>query len=125
MAPNSPSEQAKANPAAASSGFQITGRSTTSSARAGEAPSVAAACRSRSSMPASTGASIRTTSGQRDQRLGDRDQQRRVAQVERRLVEGDQEAEAEGHRRDAERQHEEPVEDAAQPALGRGCATGG
>jgi hypothetical protein len=55
---------------------------------------------------------------QRDQGLGDRHQQRRVAQVERRLVEGDQEAEAEGHRGDAERQHEEAVEDAAEPALG-------
>ena len=62
---------------------------------------------------------------QGDQRLGDRDQQGRVAQVERRLAEGDQEAEAEGHRGDAERQHEQPVEHRRAAGARRGCASGG
>ena len=55
---------------------------------------------------------------QRDQRLRHRHEQRRVAQVERRLVEGDQEAEAERHRAHAQGQHEEAVERRAHPALG-------
>ncbi len=118
MAPNSPSDTANANPLAASSGFHTTGRSTVSSARSGEAPSDAAACRCRSSMPASTGTIVRTTSGSATSACAIGHQQRGVAQVERRLVEGDQEPEAEGHRGDPERQHEEAVEAAADPALG-------
>ena len=63
VAPNSPSETAKANPAAASNDRHAAGRSTLSSTRSGPAPSEAAAWRCRSSTARSTGATVRTTSG--------------------------------------------------------------
>ena len=120
MAPNSPSETANAKPAAASSGRHTTGRSTVS-----ERPQRAGAQRGGGLALPVVDAGEHGHQGahherQRDQRLGDRHQQRRVAQVERRLVEGDQEAEAEGHRGHPERQHEEAVERAAQPAFAAG-----
>jgi glucose/arabinose dehydrogenase len=42
--------------------------------------------------------------------MGDRDERGRAAQVERRLVEGDEETEPERHRRRAEREHQQGVE---------------
>ena len=101
MAPNSPSETANAKPAAASSGRhdggQVDGRE--------RAQRAGAQRRGRLALPVvdagEHGHQGAHHQRQRDQCLGDRHQQRRVAQVERRLVEGDQEAEAQGHRRDA------------------------
>ena len=74
---------------------------------AGAAPSEAAAWRCRSSMPASTGTSVRTTSGSATSACAIGTSSGESRRSSGGLVEGDQEAEAERHRRDAERQHEE------------------
>ena len=63
VAPNSPSEIAAASPAAATTGRRRCGHVTSRQARAGDAPSVAAASCRRGSMPRSTGSTVRTTNG--------------------------------------------------------------
>ena len=109
VAPNSPSEIANANPAATPSARRTRGRSI--SRRPGRgAPSTAAASLSRSSIERRAGARMRTTNVERDERLGDRDEPGGPAELERRLVEGEDEAEAEHDRRGAEREHHERVE---------------
>lgn len=63
VAPNSPSDTAKAKPAAISNARRTRGRSTSRQTRQGDAPSTAAASRSRSSTARSTGSMVRTTKG--------------------------------------------------------------
>ncbi len=63
VAPNSPTEMAKAKPAATSRARRTSGRSTSRQARHGEAPNVAAASRRRGSIDRSTGVMVRTTKG--------------------------------------------------------------
>lgn len=63
VAPNSPSDTAKANPAATASARRTIGRSTSRHTRHGDAPSTAAASRSRSSTARSTGSMVRITNG--------------------------------------------------------------
>ena len=120
VAPNSPSDTAKANPAATSSARRTIGRSTSRHTRHGDAPSTAAASRSRPSTARSTGSMVRTTKGTPTSACasGTRIQER--PQVQRRLVERDQEAEADGHRGHAERQHQQRVEASYEPARAAG-----
>jgi hypothetical protein len=60
---------------------------------------------------------VRTTSGSATSACATGTSSGESAQAQRRPVQGDEEAEAQGDRRDAERQHEEAVERAAEPAL--------
>ncbi len=63
VAPNSPSDTAKAKPAPTSAPRARMGASTSRQARRGEAPSTAAASRKRSSMERMTGTTERITKG--------------------------------------------------------------
>ena len=120
VAPNSPSEIANANPAATSAARATIGRSTSRHTRAGGAPSVAAASRSRGIDGAQHRrhrCARRTGSRRAPARSGRATDD--VAEVERRLVERDEEAEADGHRRHAERQRRATVSRPRRRADGR------
>ena len=110
VAPNSPSEIGEREPGRRRTRARAIGRSTSRHTRAGDAPSTAAASRRRGSIERSTGTIDAHDERDRDERLRDRDEDAWRAQVERRLVERDEEAEADRHRRHAERQHQQRVE---------------
>ena len=113
VAPNSPSEIANANPAATSAARATIGRSTSRQTRARRR----AERRRGVAQARIDGAQHRChhphDERYRDQRLRDRDQPPRAAQVERRVVERDEEPEADGDRGDAEGERHQRVEAAA------------
>ena len=118
VAPNSPSEMAKAKPAPATSARRRNGRSTSRQTRGGEAPSVAAASRRRGSMERSVGSTARTTNGTATTAwaMGMRTHEPRRSSGA--AVDGDEQAEADGDGRRPERQHQPGVEQRAAPAGG-------
>ena len=116
VAPNSPSDTAKAKPAATSTARRTIGRSTSRQTRSGEAPEHGGGLAQPVVDRAQHGQHGPYDEGDADQRLGERHQDPGGPQVERRLVQGDQEAEADGDRGDAERQHQQRVEAAHEPS---------
>ncbi len=108
VAPNSPSDTAKANPAAISSARRTIGRSTSRHTRrrgqdGGRLPEPSV----HRPQHRQHGA---YDEGDARQSLRERHQDPGGAQVQRRFVERDQEAEPDGHGGHAERQHQQRVE---------------
>ena len=108
VAPNSPSAIANARPGRDAERPRASGRSTSRRRAAGDAPSVAAASRSRGSIARSAGATMPDDERRGDERLRDRDEPAATPRKSSGAVsKRDQEAEAEHHGGGAERQHHE------------------
>ena len=90
----------------------ISGRSIKRKTCSGDAPRTRAAPRTLGEMARTAGSTLRTTNGMRHQRMRQRDQDGGGAQIQRRLVQRDDEAEAERHGAGRQRQHKDRVEPA-------------
>ena len=116
VAPNSPSDTAAAKPAATANARAAIGRSTSRQTRRGGAPSTVAASRRRGSIAAQRGHDRPDHERDRDHRLRDRHEERRRRPAAGGVLERDEEAESDGHRRRAERQHQQGIHRARRAA---------
>ena len=125
LAPNSPSETVKANTAADRVARATIGQSTANQTRCEEAPSEAAACRSRSGMEARAGCKLRMTNGRAISVCASGTSSGEVTKRQRRAIERDDKPQPQRYSGSAKGQHQERVKEALEaPGTSQGRRDG-